>query len=228
MVEVHPHPDEALSDAEQQLTLDQFRDMMAALVPVHEQVRALHGDLLPATALASAARRAWRGIEPTRSVARPRPSVATRPTCAARLRGELRLPGDKSISHRALMLAALAAGESRIEGAGDGADVRSTAGIVARARGRRSSASPRTAGPSPTGSSRPAPTACASPSGDPRLRQLRDEPAADRRDARRAADDRASSTATLRCAAVRSLVSSSHCARWARCSTPDGTTPSLP
>ena len=50
---------------------------------------------------------------------------------AARLRGELRLPGDKSISHRALMLAALAAGESRIEGAGDGADVRSTAGIVA-------------------------------------------------------------------------------------------------
>lgn len=50
---------------------------------------------------------------------------------SARLRGELRLPGDKSISHRALMLAALAAGESRIEGAGDGADIRSTAGIVA-------------------------------------------------------------------------------------------------
>ncbi|HEY8868663.1 MAG TPA: 3-phosphoshikimate 1-carboxyvinyltransferase [Candidatus Limnocylindrales bacterium] len=50
---------------------------------------------------------------------------------AARLRGEIDLPGDKSISHRALMLAALANGESRIEGAGDGADVRSTAGIVA-------------------------------------------------------------------------------------------------
>ncbi len=50
---------------------------------------------------------------------------------AARLRGDLRLPGDKSISHRALMLAALAAGESRIDGAGDGADVRTTAGIVA-------------------------------------------------------------------------------------------------
>ena len=50
---------------------------------------------------------------------------------AARLRGELRLPGDKSVSHRALMLAALAEGESRIEGAGDGADVRSTARIVA-------------------------------------------------------------------------------------------------
>ena len=50
---------------------------------------------------------------------------------AARLRGELRLPGDKSISHRALMLALLARGESRIRGAGDGADVRSTAGVVA-------------------------------------------------------------------------------------------------
>ena len=33
---------------------------------------------------------------------------------AARLRGEPGLPGDKSISHRALLLAALAAGDSRI------------------------------------------------------------------------------------------------------------------
>jgi 3-phosphoshikimate 1-carboxyvinyltransferase len=50
---------------------------------------------------------------------------------AARLRGELRVPGDKSISHRALILATLATGQSRIAGAGDGADVRSTAGIMA-------------------------------------------------------------------------------------------------
>ena len=49
---------------------------------------------------------------------------------AARLRGELRLPGDKSVSHRALILATLAAGSSSISGAGDGADVRSTAGIM--------------------------------------------------------------------------------------------------
>jgi 3-deoxy-7-phosphoheptulonate synthase len=41
MVEVHPNPDDALSDAEQQLTFDQFRDMMAAIVPVHEHVRGL-------------------------------------------------------------------------------------------------------------------------------------------------------------------------------------------
>jgi 3-deoxy-7-phosphoheptulonate synthase len=39
MVEVHPDPDAALSDAEQQLTLDQFRDMMAEVVAVHEHVR---------------------------------------------------------------------------------------------------------------------------------------------------------------------------------------------
>ena len=65
------------------------------------------------------------------------PTPATTPpgdtalvSATARLRGELHLPGDKSISHRALMLAALAEGESRIEGAGDGADIRSTAGIV--------------------------------------------------------------------------------------------------
>jgi hypothetical protein len=44
MVEVHPNPDQALSDAEQQLTLDQFRSLMDALVPVHEHVRGLHGD----------------------------------------------------------------------------------------------------------------------------------------------------------------------------------------
>jgi 3-deoxy-7-phosphoheptulonate synthase len=39
MVEVHPRPDDALSDAEQQLNFDQFRDMMAAVVPVHDIVR---------------------------------------------------------------------------------------------------------------------------------------------------------------------------------------------
>src|SRR5690242_11622260 len=49
---------------------------------------------------------------------------------ATRLRGAPALPGDKSISHRALLLALLAAGESTIAGAGDGEDVRTTASIV--------------------------------------------------------------------------------------------------
>jgi 3-phosphoshikimate 1-carboxyvinyltransferase len=50
---------------------------------------------------------------------------------APRLRGELRVPGDKSVSHRALLLALLAEGESRLAGAGDGRDVRATAAVVA-------------------------------------------------------------------------------------------------
>jgi len=41
-------------------------------------------------------------------------------------RGPLVVPGDKSISHRALILAALAEGESRIAGLAPGQDVRST------------------------------------------------------------------------------------------------------
>ncbi len=51
---------------------------------------------------------------------------------AAHLRGSPRLPGDKSISHRALLLALLAEGESAILDAGDGEDVRTTAAVVAR------------------------------------------------------------------------------------------------
>jgi 3-phosphoshikimate 1-carboxyvinyltransferase len=43
------------------------------------------------------------------------------------LSGAVPLPGDKSISHRSLMLAAMAAGESRIEGLLEGEDVLATA-----------------------------------------------------------------------------------------------------
>jgi 3-phosphoshikimate 1-carboxyvinyltransferase len=45
---------------------------------------------------------------------------------AKRLRGRPRLPGDKSIGHRALLLALLADGASTISGASDGLDVTST------------------------------------------------------------------------------------------------------
>jgi 3-deoxy-7-phosphoheptulonate synthase len=50
MVEVHPRPDEALSDAEQQLTFDEFRSMMEAIRPIHELVRHVHGDPVLSTA----------------------------------------------------------------------------------------------------------------------------------------------------------------------------------
>ncbi|MDQ1460596.1 MAG: 3-phosphoshikimate 1-carboxyvinyltransferase [Actinomycetota bacterium] len=48
------------------------------------------------------------------------------------LRGRLRLPGDKSISHRALIFAALADGTSVITNLGTGADVGATARVLAR------------------------------------------------------------------------------------------------
>ena len=135
MVEVHPRPDEALSDGEQSITLEQFADLMAAVRPIHELVRGLHGDAVLAGAGAQGRR-----VEPALSATDDGDPAATSQSDdgprssapAARLRGEPRLPGDKSISHRALLLAALADGESRIDGAGDGADVRTTAALVAR------------------------------------------------------------------------------------------------
>ena len=45
------------------------------------------------------------------------------------LRGRLRVPGDKSISHRAIMFAALAEGTSRITGFLEGEDTRATARV---------------------------------------------------------------------------------------------------
>jgi 3-phosphoshikimate 1-carboxyvinyltransferase len=49
---------------------------------------------------------------------------------AKRLQGEVRLPGDKSISHRALMLGAIADGSSHVRGLSSGADVASTASCL--------------------------------------------------------------------------------------------------
>ena len=46
------------------------------------------------------------------------------------LRGTLRVPGDKSVSHRAMMLAGLADGSSRIEGFLEGEDTLSTAAVM--------------------------------------------------------------------------------------------------
>jgi len=49
---------------------------------------------------------------------------------ATHLRGSLRVPGDKSASHRALMISALAAGESSITGLSPGDDVAATSVIL--------------------------------------------------------------------------------------------------
>ncbi|MCW1430101.1 3-phosphoshikimate 1-carboxyvinyltransferase [Novosphingobium sp. JCM 18896] len=56
---------------------------------------------------------------------RPRRFAAAGP-----LKGRIRVPGDKSISHRSLMLSALAVGESRVTGLLEGEDVLATAAAM--------------------------------------------------------------------------------------------------
>src|ERR1700724_785950 len=56
--------------------------------------------------------------------AAPSPLVARR---SGPLRGSVRVPGDKSISHRALIFGAMTVGETRIEGLLEGEDVLNTA-----------------------------------------------------------------------------------------------------
>src|SRR6516164_3871891 len=58
----------------------------------------------------------------------PAPLVAARPR--APLSGKIRVPGDKSISRRALMLGALAVGRTQISGLLDGEDVQATAAAI--------------------------------------------------------------------------------------------------
>jgi 3-phosphoshikimate 1-carboxyvinyltransferase len=53
--------------------------------------------------------------------------IIQHPAKGISLKGKIRVPGDKSISHRALMLGALALGETKIEGLLLGEDPRSTA-----------------------------------------------------------------------------------------------------
>jgi len=64
----------------------------------------------------------------------PRPAIFCAP--GKGLRGQVQVPGDKSISHRALMFSALAVGQSRVEGLLEGEDVLSTAAAL-RAMGAR-------------------------------------------------------------------------------------------
>ena len=60
----------------------------------------------------------------------PTAPISRRFLATAPLRGTLRVPGDKSISHRALMLGALAVGETRVRGLLEGEDVLATAAAM--------------------------------------------------------------------------------------------------
>src|SRR5215469_18935410 len=62
------------------------------------------------------------------SLRSPAPLIAARPRMP--LSGKIRVPGDKSISHRALMLGALAVGRTEISGLLEGEDVLATAAAL--------------------------------------------------------------------------------------------------
>ena len=77
---------------------------------------------MPAASLMLDARGANRAEEPE-----PRPLISS---AARPLKGACAVPGDKSISHRALMLGALAVGETRVRGLLESADVAATAAAL--------------------------------------------------------------------------------------------------
>ena len=220
MVEVHPDPDAGplRRRAAAHVRPVPLDDGPARAGPRAGPRPAERADRAPSRRGVGGRRRARPALMTTTAPSTPDAAVVER---AARLRGELRLPGDKSISHRALMLATLAAGESRIRARATGrtsARRRRSAGALGATVERiggddRDRASPRRR--STTGSSRRASTGSASR----------------RRTSTAATPGRASgcspgsspacrsgpsSTATIHCGAVRSLVSSNRFGRWAR------------
>ncbi|MEC4895197.1 MAG: 3-phosphoshikimate 1-carboxyvinyltransferase [Oscillatoria sp. PMC 1051.18] len=62
-----------------------------------------------------------------KNIANQQNLIVRRPEAGLSLQGRIQIPGDKSISHRALMLGAIASGETRIKGLLLGEDPRSTA-----------------------------------------------------------------------------------------------------
>ena len=130
MVEVHPNPDEALSDAEQQLDIEGFRDLMAAIVPVHEHVRGLHADRSVGRCVAGRRRRRAGQALSASTVSGAGTGAARRPhgrPPARRAAPARRQVGQPSRPAAGRAWPRARAGSRR---PGDGADVRSTAGIV--------------------------------------------------------------------------------------------------
>lgn len=64
------------------------------------------------------------------ALADPMASGGLRAAPSPRLKGRIRVPGDKSISHRALILGAMASGQTRVEGLLESDDVLASAGAM--------------------------------------------------------------------------------------------------
>src|SRR5260370_1477682 len=99
-----------------------------------------------------------RGLSPAMAHLPPPRSPAPLPAAgpANPLAGKIRVPGDKSISHRALMLGALAIGRTEISGLLEGEDVLATAAAlnalgasITRGGGGHSTPDRRSRGPRP-------------------------------------------------------------------------------
>ena len=215
MVEVHPRPDEALSDAEQQLDFPMFASMMAAVTGVHDHVKDLHGDLLRAAARRGLTRDddgQGTGQAPGGGTRRRRRSSCDPPrACGARPRSRAT---SRSRTGRSCSRCSRA-GESTIAAAGDGEDVRSTARRRRGARGhRRADGRARRPGRLPRRVARRRRADGAR--GRPRLRQLRDDDAAASPGSSPAGRCSRSSTATPRSAAGRWAASPSRWRGWAR------------
>ncbi len=136
------------------------------------------------------------------------PMVARR---GGKLMGRIRVPGDKSISHRALLLGLLTVGRTTIEGLLEGEDILATARACAMlgARIERSGDGAWQISGVGIGSLLP-------PAGRARLRQRRDGRPTDDGDRRRPSDREQCSMATPACASGRCAGCSSRSFAWVR------------
>src|SRR5690606_747828 len=109
------------------------RDLMAVALPI------IKGRNQERGRLATAPTRCQKpGRSPPCHAFRERDAVPAHPAvptprrfhAAGPLRGRIRVPGDKSISHRSLMFGALAVGQSRVTGLLEGEDVMATAAAL--------------------------------------------------------------------------------------------------
>ena len=184
MVEVHPHPDEALSDAEQQLDLDGFRDLMEAIVPVHDHVRGLYAEPFSRTPGPAVRRRGRsapsRAVEALSATTAPGSAADVARVRAARAPARRAPPAGRQVGQPS-------GADARRPGRGREPDRRApaTAPTSARPPGSWRPSGRRWSGVAETGPTvdyrvvSPGADGLVEPDGDPRLRQLRNEPAAD-------------------------------------------------
>jgi len=101
-------------------------------IRIGEELRLLQRGARLAIGSARCQSAAFQDLPKAREVSHADPSSATprRFLPAGPLKGTIRVPGDKSISHRSIMLGALAVGETRVTGLLEGEDVLSTAAAM--------------------------------------------------------------------------------------------------